>query len=56
MRKLVDILKSGDSVQLVLKKQGEPAAGIYKDEKREVRSPALQDRGSDDKHPARSTQ
>ena len=44
MKRLVDSLRpKGDVLQLVLKKQGRPVAGIYVDEKgEETRSPALQ--------------
>lgn len=56
MKRLIDVLIPSDSVQIRLKRRGKVEAGIYKDEKREVRSPSLQDRGSDDQRSDSNTQ
>jgi hypothetical protein len=43
MSRLRDFLSpKGDPVQVILKRKGKPVASIYKDEKQEIRSPALQ--------------
>ncbi len=42
MSRLRDFLSpKGDPVQVILKRRGKPVAAIYKDEKQEIRSPAL---------------
>jgi len=40
---------TGDTVQVILKKRGKPVAGIYKDDKREIRSPSLEKEEDDEK-------
>jgi len=42
MKRLIDNLEpKSDTLQIILKRRGKPVAGIYIDDKREVRSPTL---------------
>lgn len=51
--KLTDWFKvrGGDTLQVILKKKGEPAAGIYKTDTEEIRSPSLQKEVHDQPNP-----
>ena len=47
--RFLDLLApKGDTVQVILKRKGKPVAGIYKDDKQEIRSLSLQDKADDD--------
>lgn len=49
MKWLTDILRpKADAVQIILKRKGAPAFGVYKDGEVETRSPPLKKERSDD--------
>ena len=50
MSRLSDFLgPRGDTVQVILKRRGKSVGGIYKDDKREIRSPSLTKDKADEK-------